>query len=391
LGEIRALVGVSSVGLGHIKRTLSIVRELEALSPNIVFDWVCAKPALTYLEAVGVSAVPESRRLRSLSEAFERHSTDGRIDSYRAVAEAFDVAKKNYWEIRRVVSQYELLVQDEFLETLLAHRWEDNPPLPPKRVAIVDFVDVELRGLNPLSLAASLYAGRMFRRALLRNPIRIFADDLQAAPRRLRGWVKQNFLVTGPIVAADVERASEIRDKLTAASGRRRIVCFTIGGTAIGKHILDLAWQNRRELSERLDALLLFLTGPSVDPNPYLGDEKRVVAVGFTPQATAYFAASDCVVTQGGASTLNELEQLDKPTVCVPIMGHWEQERNAQRFNTRENYAVLAPSALTAESLAQAIEHTLNAVAKRPKRAVGGGGGGAKLAAKAILGLLERN
>lgn len=373
------------MGLGHVKRSLSIVREIVKLRPDTSVGWLCAQPALSYLESVGENVLPESYRMMSLSSAFEEKSVGGSVDSLEAVRVAYSLAKQNYSVIRERVAEYDLLVQDEFLETLFAHRWEQNPTLPGRRAVITDFVDVGLKGFNPVRWVLGAYANRMLRRGLLMNDVRVFADSIDSVPPNLRGWVQTNFVVTGPIVLVDVEEAGELRRKLLGDSGKRRIVCFTIGGTAVGKHILDFAWQNRHTLSDALDALLLFLTGPRVDFREYSGDEKRVLAFGFTTQATAYFQASDCVVTQGGASTLNELEAMGKPTVCIPIEGHWEQERNASRFRTRDNYAVLSRTQLDATTLINTIIRVLDA---QPPPKPSFKGGGARLAAEKIVALI---
>ncbi|PSN94971.1 hypothetical protein B9Q04_00870 [Candidatus Marsarchaeota G2 archaeon BE_D] len=384
---MRLLVGVSSVGLGHVKRSLSIVREIVKLRPDTSVGWLCAQPALSYLESVGENILPESYEMVSLSSAFEEKSVGGSVDSLEAVRVAYNLAKQNYQVIRKIVAEYDLLVQDEFLETLFAHRWEQNPTLPSCRAVITDFVDIALKGFNPVRWVFGAYANRMLRKSLLMNDARVFADSINSVPPSLRGWVQTNFLVTGPIVLVlvDDREVGKLRRRLLEDSGKRRIVCFTIGGTAVGKHILDFAWQNRRELSDALDALLLFLTGPRVDFREYNGDEKSVLAVGFTTQATAYFQASDCVVTQGGASTLNELEALGKPTVCIPIKGHWEQERNAWRFKTRDNYAVLSPTQLDATTLINSIIRVLEVQAPSKPNFKGGA---ARLAAEKIVGLL---
>ncbi len=382
---MRLLVGVSSVGLGHVKRSLSIVREIVKLRPDTSVGWLCAQPALSYLESVGENVLPESYRMMSLSSAFEEKSVGGSVNSLEAVRVAYSLAKQNYSVIRERVAEYDLLVQDEFLETLFAHRWEQNPTLPGRRAVITDFVDVGIKGFNPVRWVLGAYANRMLRRGLLMNDVRVFADSIDSVPPNLRGWVQTNFVVTGPIVLVDGKEAGELRRKLLGDSGKRRIVCFTIGGTAVGKHILDFAWQNRHTLSDALDALLLFLTGPRVDFREYSGDEKRVLAFGFTTQATAYFQASDCVVTQGGASTLNELEAMGKPTVCIPIEGHWEQERNALRFRTRDNYAVLSRTQLDATTLINTIIRVLDA---QPPPKPSFKGGGARLAAEKIAALI---
>lgn len=387
LGRKKVLVGVSSVGLGHVKRSLLIVKSLRRLRPEVEAEWVCAQPACAYLESVGERLVYGCDVLESLSAAFEENR-GGAVDALASVRRAYEQARRNYARIRDVVASYDLIIQDEFLETLLAHRWEEYPALPPKRVAVTDFVDVGGAGLNPARWVTAWYAGRLFRQSLMRCQLRIFADDLEAAPPGLRPWIQRRFIVTGPIVSLGHGDGRRLREQTLASSADGKLVCFTIGGTSVGRRILDLAWENRVELCGRLNATLLFLTGPRVNPDSYMGDPVRVKVIGFTPYATDWFDASDCVVTQAGASTLNELEALGKPTVCIPIQGHWEQQRNSRRFNNRAGFVPLEPSDLSADTLVESVQLAMNSQvtqASMPERETEP----ATLAAQGIAGLLD--
>ncbi len=70
---------------------------------------------------------------------------------------------------------------------------------------------------------------------------------------------------------------------------------------------------------------------------------------------------ADCVITQAGASTLNEVAEIGIPCVAIPIANHWEQQANAERFARKRGFEILQYADLSRERLVGAI---LSAVSK---------------------------
>jgi hypothetical protein len=357
------IFGVSSVGLGHVKRSLIVANELRSRLPSASVEWVCAEPALTFLRLKGEAVLDVSSRLESVSRVFEENSYNGGIRNMAKLARlSYSVARRNYVLVKPCLSKYDVLVQDEFMETLLAPSWDSNPPLPRRRAVITDYVEIEASTMNPYNWVTVLYANRLLKKAFMNQTIRIFADDLDALPGKagLRKWVETNFLVTGPIVeGAPTQSRAELKLELFGPSSQSKLIVFSIGGTTIGERLLRLAADNADKLSSELDAAIVILTGPRLDASSFAGASNTLRVVPFTTDSIRYFAAADCLVTQAGASTLNEASALGVPCVCIPISNHWEQLRNAQRFSKRLGFVVLGYDELTLDTLVDAIKRSM--------------------------------
>jgi UDP-N-acetylglucosamine:LPS N-acetylglucosamine transferase len=148
------------------------------------------------------------------------------------------------------------------------------------------------------------------------------------------------------------------------------------------------SWWGIPDISSKLGALLVVLTGPRVFADALwrrsgvsgldgggtvkgskIEEEKEEAAaaaakstylVGFTPFALDYFKMSDCVVTQAGASTLNELAALGVPVVCLPIENHWEQNANADRFSRKYGFEILSFNGLSVDTLVECIRRAIS-------------------------------
>jgi uncharacterized protein (TIGR00661 family) len=366
--SIKALYCVSSIGLGHARRSVAIAQKLRTLDPNTQFDfdWLAAEPARSFLIANGEKVLSISSELESLSANIEFGSKDGKIRDMSGVARSSArAAKKNYMLVKSIPGDFDLLIQDEFVETLFSFLWEKEPVLPKKRVVITDYIKLETRSLNPLNSLGTAYANRMLKRAYLNQRLRIFAEDKDTLPAssRTRKWVLENFELVGPVVEnLPTESKEVLKKRLFKSAPDVNYVVVTIGGTAIGKKLADVLVREASRMSEKLDEYLVLLLGPRVDPKT-IGESRsnRLAVVPFTNDALGYFKAADCVVAQAGASTLNELASLGVPCVVVPVENHFEQERNAKRFSEKYNFKILKYRDITGPSLVSAITEAENA------------------------------
>jgi len=377
--SVRLLYGVSSVGLGHVRRSLAIADEIRRLRPDSVsIEWVAAEPALSFLKQSGESVLEISTKLASMSSIMESQAPQGRVTDMSRVARLSSRrAKENYALLRPSLSDYDILVQDEFVETLFSFMWEQNPPIPQKRAVVTDYLRLETGSKNPIDRLILYYANRMLKRALLSSQVRIFADEPDSLPSngKLRRWAEtNNFQILGPIIGEVPEESKEDlrRELLPQAmvdvmkSGlKNRVVLFTIGGSSIGNKLINLAVENAEFLSEKLGAAIVVLTGPRVQVSEARINSrelsKRLVIVPFTTSSLRYFAMADCVITQAGASTLNEVAEIGIPCVAIPIANHWEQQANAERFARKRGFEILQYADLSRERLVGAI---LSAVSK---------------------------
>ena len=369
----RILYGVSSVGLGHARRSLAIAREVRRLlAGDAEVEWVAAEPALSFLKESGERVLEVSSSLRSMSSVMEGEARDGRITDMSRVARlSFRVARENYSLLRPFLSEYDILVQDEFVETLFSFMWENRARLPAKLAVVTDYVSLETRSWNPLNRLILNYANRMLRRAFLSSQVRIFADDPDSVRPKLREWMEQNsFHTVGPITG---ELPTESKQDLTrellppTTKMKNTVLVFTIGGSSIGRGLLEFVIECASYISEELDAQLVILTGPRVKLDASRLEKARglVVVVPFTPSALRYFAMADCVVTQAGASTLNEVAALGVPCVAIPVSNHWEQQANAERFARRYGFQIVRYENLSREELVDAVRRALAKPAQR--------------------------
>lgn len=72
------LFGVSSVGLGHVRRSLAIARQLKEKT-GVEIEFVCAEPALSFFRKENKRILSVTYRLSSLSEVLERYEKGGRF------------------------------------------------------------------------------------------------------------------------------------------------------------------------------------------------------------------------------------------------------------------------------------------------------------------------
>jgi predicted glycosyltransferase len=367
---LRILYGVSSVGLGHVRRSLAIVSKLRELNPGVdlQLDWVAAEPALTFLQKNNERTLEICPQLESLSVYFEKNTTHGKIsDMSRVTSEAQEGAKRNYGFIKPFLTNYDLLIQDEFVETLLSFLWDkEPPPIPsPKTIVLTDYVAFDTESSNPLNKLKISFANRMLKKAYLNQQLRIFLDTPDALPENSgeRKWVAENFHVLGPVIQTPpAESKTELTKKLVGQTQSVRFVVFTVGGTAIGKSLVQFLVKNADFLSERLDAYLVVLLGSRIKPEDLKDVEStRITLVPFTLDSTKYFKVAECVVSQAGASSLYEVASLGLPCVVIPIENHFEQQQNAERFSDRFGFEILQYKELSIVSLQNAVSNALKA------------------------------
>jgi predicted glycosyltransferase len=364
---LEILYGVSSVGLGHSRRSLKVARELKKLG-NYKISWISAEPSIKFFQESHENVLSICSELKSLSTAMENRIRRGRLEDISRVARTSSgLGRENYSMIRPKLGGFDALIQDEFVETMFAFMWEKSPPLPKKNVIITDYYLLKTSSRNPLNRIVTWYANRMLAKAYRRSGLRIFADETQEPSNE-----HFNFEIVGPIIGdLPVQTREQLREKLMGNQDGLVIV-VSIGGTSAGTSLLDFMKANQDSLQRILGpVVLVFLLGPRVDRRLYPPDSSRMKFVTFTTDSLSHFKAADCVVTQAGASTLNEVAALGTPCVAVPIANHWEQEDNASRFSKKCGFQVVQYSSLTPAVMAQAITKALES-RYRPLNSNGG-------------------
>jgi hypothetical protein len=100
--ETKILYGVSSVGLGRVRRSLAIANNMRIIDgERLNIDWICDEPASSFLRRRGENVLEVSNNLESLSPVFEEFSQNGEIHDMSKVARrAFSISKRNYALVR---------------------------------------------------------------------------------------------------------------------------------------------------------------------------------------------------------------------------------------------------------------------------------------------------
>ena len=282
---------------------------------------------------------------------------DGKLRDISEVARASNViGKQNYKILKESLPQFDALVQDEFIETMFSFMWDKIPKLPRKKVIVTDYFRFESSSQNPFRRIVTWYANRMLAKAFCNSGLIIFADHADYLLTNLK-----RFEIVGPIIEEPPsETRMQLRDKFSIGE-HQLVVVVSGGGTSTGKYIVDFIVSNLKSIQSSLgEVLFVILLGTRMERPEIAGDSKGIVFIPFTSNSLAYFKLADCVVTQSGGSTLNELASLGTPCVTIPIRNHWEQEANARKFREKYDFEIIRSDELGVQPLANSIKRVIN-------------------------------
>jgi predicted glycosyltransferase len=144
--------------------------------------------------------------------------------------------------------------------------------------------------------------------------------------------------------------------RATLGYGSEPLVICTVGGTAVGRSLLELCGRAYPLAAQRLPGLRMVLVcGPRIDPATLdvpQGPERH----GMVPDLYKHLAVCDLAVVQGGGTTTLEVTALRRPFLFFPIEGQSEQEVTIANRLARQGAGVRMTQGLTTpSSLADAI------------------------------------
>lgn len=395
----RVLYISGSFGLGHIYRDLAIVRELRNENPEVEIEWIAAHPASLVLEDEGESLLPESALYACDSDPAESAARGVRLNILDYLQNARRHWAQNVEVYRQVVGRepFDLVVGDETYEIAVA--FLDKPELKKAPfVMIYDFVGLDATTRNPLEWIGIYIWNRVWvkaRHAMLPGrDLGIFVGELEDIPDRRFGpllpnrreYARANYNAVGyilPFDPAQYANKAEIRKRL--GYGDEPLVICSIGGTAIGKELLELCGQAYPIITEQLPNLRMILVcGPRLVVES-LDVPEGVEVTGFIPHLHQHLAGCDLAVVQGGGTVTLELTALRRPFIYFPREGDFEQGIAVAGRVARQGAGVrMSYSRTTPETLAAAIIANLGKEVSYPSIRVDG----ARTAARLIGGLL---
>lgn len=306
--ERNGYFAVHSQGLGHASRSVALARELTSRHEDLYFLFLAGTPALDLVVASGFDAL-------TMPPAPDFPARDGVLDPvwrwYRDYARYLRVAtrfmrKEGDWDY------YRFLISDSELASVREAVHHHVPTALLLNEFSRDFArDAFSRSWEALG---NFWFSRLARRVDL-----ILVTD--SGP----DW--PNVRKIGPVVRPPSASREQLREDLFF---RKKTILVSVGGTAIGRFLVDAAIQAFRDL-ELEDASMIVVSGPKLKVDPAPG----VYAYGFVPNLQDFVLAADLVITAAGKGTVNEARASGTPVIAIPPKGHAEGERNAAALGYR--------------------------------------------------------
>jgi len=399
----RVLFVSGSLGLGHATRDLAVARELRRKGPATEIEWLASSPTTETLTAAGETLVPECREYRCETDIADAMGTKGRLNLTGYVYRALGKWVHNAGIIGRACRRgaFDLLVGDETYEVIVAKVLGLRPLPGIPFIMMYDFwgMDVSTKklserlgawGLNLIWMQERRVTGRQGNAALFVGEPSDIRDRRFGAflPNRRR-YAEDHVIFLGYILTFDPASVPpKPALKANLGYGPGPLVVCTVGGTAVGRELLELCGRAYPMAAAQLPGLrLVLVSGPRIDPDLIeapAGVERR----GMVPDLYRHLAAADLVVTQGGGTTTLELTALRVPFLFFPVKSQSEQEVTIAGRLARHGAGVrMSLEESTPERLARQIVRQLGREVTYPPVACDG----ASRAAEVILDLLERH
>jgi UDP-N-acetylglucosamine:LPS N-acetylglucosamine transferase len=359
-----------SLGLGHVTRDLAIAAELRKQNPDIEISWMAAPPASMVLKNAGEKLIPETDLYANYNVAAEQVAVKNELNLTKWTFRVMKTFIHNAFIIKKAArhGQFDLIIGDETYEVVIAMVFK-LITLGVPFVMILDVLGVDAMSKNVLekigayflnwiwSLDRKIFSSKKNMALFVGEPDSIIDKrfGLLLPDRRLHAKMYYHFigyvLLFDPV---DYTDRSKIRARL--GYGPEPLVICSIGGTAIGKTLLDLCGRAYPIIREKVPNLRMVLVcGPrlsadslDIPPGP---DVKQ-----YVPDLYQHFAACDLAVVQCGSTSTLELMALERPFIYFPLEGHCEQELTVASRVARHRAGVrMSYSKTTPESLAREV------------------------------------
>lgn len=388
-----------SIGLGHVTRDIAIASELRKQNPGIGISWIASEPASNLLVHAGEKMLPQAAEWANENVVAENVAQGSKLNIVTMLSDIRDAWKHNVRVLMTVTAKenFDLVIGDETYEIIVAFKRKPELKTMPF-VMIYDFVGSYAMTKKPMDVFGSYYWNYFWSKDFHKESpfvdMRLFVGELDDIPDtkfgfllpRRRDWAKEKCKFVGyilPFVPKAYHDKKQTRRKF--GYGDEPLVVCSIGGTAIGKEILELCGRSFPILKDKIpDLRMVLVCGPRLACEE-LDVRAGVEIKGYVPRLFEHFAASELAVVQGGATSTIELTALRKPFIYFPLQDHYEQRIHVPQRLARHSAGVrMEYSETTPETLADAILKNLNKEVNYPEIPTDG----AQKAAKLISSLL---
>ncbi|UCF62757.1 MAG: hypothetical protein JSW33_09215, partial [bacterium] len=355
-----------SIGLGHVPRDLAIIRQLREQCGEIDVSWLAATPASDVIRESGEKLLPECELYQNENLSAELSSQGYHLNLMYYTMKARKPWNTNVEVFKQVANKgmYDLIIGDETYEISTAIK--KNPELKKfKFVMIYNFVGVDSMSSNLFEKFGAYYWNRIWSKGYGKTTrhfdLGIFVGMEEDIPDRTfgfflpyrRDYAREKYKFVGYIINFN---PGEYRDKEKVRRqlgyGSEPLLICSIGGTSIGKELLNLCGNSYPILKESIpDLRMVLVCGPRLSPDT-LTVPSGVEIKTYTPNLYRHFAAADCAVVQGGHSSTMELTALQRPFLYFPLGGHCEQQLyvparlERHRAGIRMDYSQTTPEIL---------------------------------------------
>ncbi len=372
MSAIRTLYVSGSIGLGHVTRDLAVARELRALEPRAEVHWLAGPPASDVLANKREILVPECASYRCETDQAEAAAHGGHLSLTKYVYRALGGWLHNAKVLGDAAKhgQFDAIIGNETYEVVVAYVFgKDVLPADVPFIMMYDFYGMDVTtnsllerlgawGLNFIWAQERRVTGRQNNSAIFFGEPEDVADRPFGIflPNRRQYALKHVEFVGYPL-GFDLET---LRDRLGLRAalgyGPEPLVICTVGGTAVGRSLLELCGRAHPVVARHLPGLRMVLVcGPRIDPAT-LDVPEGAERLGMVPDLYKHLAVCDLAVVQGGGTTTLELTALRRPFLFFPIEGQSEQEVTVANRLARHGAGLrMAQRDMTPSSLADAI------------------------------------
>ena len=360
-----------SIGLGHVTRDLAIAGQLRKQYPDVELFWLASHPATIPLKEAGEKLLPEADIYGNDSVPAEKAARGFGMNLLKYASKTRREWAHNVKIFRQIISKekYDVVIGDETYEIGIALSMK-LVRLKFPFVMIYDFFGLDSVTENPIEKLGFYTWNWIWAktdRKLLsgQKNLALFAGELEDIPDKglgillpsRRDHAKTYYKFTGYILPFDPAQYTDkimIRERL--GYGKEPLVACSIGGTAIGRDLLDLCGRAYPIIKRKVpDLRMVLICGPRL-PVEGLEVPEQVEVRGYVPALYEHFAASDLAIVQGGGTTTLELTALRRPFLYFPLAYHCEQQVHvAERLARHKAGVKMVYSQTTPEILAEKV------------------------------------
>lgn len=372
-----------SLGLGHVTRDLAIAAALRSKIPGMEIHWLAAHPASLVIEQAGEFLLPEAHEYKNENETAEECSKGISLNLVDYLMAARNAWKSNVEIFAKVVTKndFDLVIGDETYEIILGLR-KRKELKKFSFVIIYDFIGLDSMTRNPLEkLAVYIWNKKWsasYRKKNISSPadLALFVGQLVDIPDKKFGFMlperrkyaQDMCKFIGYILPFQLSRLPS-RETLRKKLGydTSPLVIASIGGTSIGKELLELCGKAFLLAREKINDLhMVLVTGPRIKTD-FIDVPAEIEVLPYVPRLYEHFAACDLAIVQGGGTSIIELTALQRPFIFFPLKNHCEQENIARVLRERKIGTELNFVSTTPELLSQHIITSIGTTVDYPE------------------------